>query len=208
MLFDNDELRRTAILEYLACDLMAIHSPDIAKVKRDEIVQLIAHINPKYLMFSNIRENSNLFKYQELLDITLLRYCDSAKGICLFRNNLYNYGIEHGCDIEINCEISAEANELGERDVILKMVNRGDIPLSNVGNAPVRLSYHIYGDNLSYIEFNNPRYSLPYDLHPHHEIEFKMKIAIPETEGNAYIKFDLIQEGVRWFHAKCNMCKI
>ena len=66
----------------------------------------------------------------------------------------------------------------------------------------IRLAYRWY--DLSGTPLNTPvaRTNLPYDLGPQQRVEVVAKVVPPERQGEYFLEFDMLQEGVDWFKSE------
>jgi hypothetical protein len=87
--------------------------------------------------------------------------------------------------------------------VSIEVTNTSDFTWRAEGSNSVRLSYHYFGQDVDYVEYDsNVRTLLPENLEPGETAAVDVLINDIENPGKYVVQIDLVLEGYYWFSSK------
>ncbi len=89
--------------------------------------------------------------------------------------------------------------EGGTIEVKLELRNQGRMPWDSQGQNPCLLSYHLLGENLRIVKYDNQRFSFPQKVSPGESVNLTVQVKSPLEAGIYVLEFDLLLEGLSWF---------
>ncbi len=96
-------------------------------------------------------------------------------------------------------EASYSSLEGGTIEVKLELRNQGRMPWDPQGQNPCLLSYHLLGQNLRTVKYDNQRFSFPQKVPPGASVNMTVQVKSPLEAGIYVLEFDLLLEGRSWF---------
>lgn len=188
-------------------DLVFVDSPVGTESRRRVIEALCERIQPRYWMLHDVRRDCpNVFALAARRDLVVLGYLGSARGLILLGPSQGGGRVqspptaphalmETRVCIQVGGVWRKVNGTLATREV--EIHNLGPGTLSSDVSAPVHLSYHGYGEDGSVVQFDGLRTRLPCRIGPGSFVTMQAHVEL--KSGVRSIRFDLVQEGVRWF---------
>lgn len=220
--FDDSQLSRQFAANPISeVDLLFIDSPVGTKNRRDIASQLLAYIQPRFVLYHDaLRDSVNIFRDQARYGWKAIDFLDSPRGLALFAVSPdEDASLPEVFDPDtVLSEIRSALMLLqpdplsltaGERRFIrICLRNNTQLILSSRYRKPVHISYHWLGLDGATAVFDGERTFLPFDLEPGDTAEFSVKIVAPAKEGEYLLKLAIVQELVTWFDDACTQAPV
>lgn len=89
--------------------------------------------------------------------------------------------------------------EGGRTQIFLRIKNLGTKTWRTSGKNLCLVSYHLYDQKRTLIQYENRRFPLPQSLKPRATLEMEITLRSPLKADTYILEFDLLREGVAWF---------